>query len=87
MKNSLVFGLIFLKRIDYDAIDKRLLRARQKVIGKAPKSRNDFDPKTVLGDSDIIVLDSNDLPEGWKERIEETQCPTRDWEALSDTMR
>ena len=70
MKNSLVFGLIFLKRIDYDAIDKRLLRARQKVIGKDQKSRNDFDPKTVLGDSDIIVLDSNDLSEGWKERIE-----------------
>ena len=46
-----------------------------------------MDPKTVLGDSDIIVLDSNDLPEGWKERIEENQCPTRHWESLSETMR
>ena len=29
---------------DYDALDKRLLRARQKIIGKAPMNRDEFDP-------------------------------------------
>jgi hypothetical protein len=57
---------------DYDALDKRLLRARQKIIGKAPMNRNDFDPNMVLADNDdILVLDSNYLPEGWKEKTDE----------------
>ena len=52
---------------DYDAVDKRLLRARQKVIGNAPKNRNEFDPTKIIEDGeDIIVLDSNHLPRGWK---------------------
>ena len=33
---------------DYDAVDKRLLRARQKVIGNAPKNRNEFDPTKII---------------------------------------
>ena len=56
---------------DYDALDKRLLRARQKIIGKSPTNRNEFDPSLVLGvDDDVIILDSNNLPEGWKEDME-----------------
>jgi hypothetical protein len=57
---------------DYDALDKRLLRARQKIIGKAPMNRDEFDPGMVLADNDdVLVLDSNNLPEGWKEKIDE----------------
>ena len=56
---------------DYDALDKRLLRARQKIIGKSPTNRNEFDPSLVLGvDDDVIILDSNNLPDGWKEDME-----------------
>ena len=71
-ENPDLWGEIVLKIGDYDALDKRLLRARQKVIGKAPINRNDFEPSLVLGDNDdIIVLDSNNLPDGWKESIEQ----------------
>ena len=57
---------------DYDALDKRLLRARQRIIGKAPMNRDEFDPGMVLADNDdILVLDSNNLSEGWKEKIDE----------------
>ena len=41
---------------DYETIDKRLLRARQKIIGKAPKNRNDFDPTKIIGDSDEMTV-------------------------------
>ena len=44
---------------DYYSVDKRLLRARHKVIGNAPKNR-----KIIDENEDIIVLDSNCLP--WK---------------------
>ena len=44
---------------DYYSVDKRLLKARQKVIGNAPKNR-----KIIDENEDIIVLDSNCLP--WK---------------------
>ena len=58
---------------EYDNIDKRLLRARQNMIGKAPKNRNDFDPLKMIGDGeDLIVLDSNNLPDGWQNLIKES---------------
>ena len=47
---------------DYSALDKRLYRAREKVVGKAPKSRNQFDPIALFDNGrDVIVLDSNNL--------------------------
>ena len=50
---------------DYSALDKRLYRAREKVVGKAPKNRNQFDPNAFFDNgSDVIVLDSNNLPDG-----------------------
>ena len=53
---------------DYDDVNKRLLRARQKVIGNPPKNRNEFDPTKIIEDGeDNIVLDSNLLPSGWKD--------------------
>ena len=56
---------------DYSALDKRLFRARKKVVGKATKSRNEFDYKSYFeDDSDVIVLDSNNLLTGnWTWRI------------------
>ena len=63
---------------DYDAVDKRQLRARQKVIGNAPKNRNEFDPTKIIEDGeDIIVLDSNLLPSGWKDKHEITRDQSR----------
>ena len=58
---------------DYSALDKRLYRAREKVVGKAPKNPNEFDPNAFFEkDSEIIVLDSNNLPVGcklkWKQK-------------------
>ena len=72
---------------DYDNIDKRLLRARQNMIGKAPKNRNDFDPLKMIDDGeDLIVLDSNNLPEGWQILIEESHFDTSsiDWSKNQD---
>ena len=49
---------------DYSALDKRLFRAREKVVDKAPKNRNQFDPNAFFDNgSDVIVLDSNNLPD------------------------
>ena len=55
------------------ALEKQLLRVRAEVIGPTPKSRNTFDPalfmKRIYGDTDDVVLDSNDLKEGWRDEI------------------
>ena len=70
---------------DYSALDKRLYRAREKVVGKAPKNRNQFDPNAFFDNgSDVIVLDSNNLPDGWKTDIEakvseNESARTREW--------
>ena len=45
------------------------------LIGKAPMNRNEFDPGMVLADNDdILVFDSNNLPDGWKEKISNLNC-------------
>ena len=69
----LIFGgEIVLKTGDYNVLHKRLLRAGQKLLGKAPINRNDFEPSLVWGDNDdITVFDNNNLPDGWKESIEQ----------------
>ena len=74
---------------DYDAIDKRLLRARQKIIGKAPQNRNDFNPTKIIGDSDdIIVLDSNLLPSDWKDKLDNNDGEhIRDWNRNNEVVR
>ena len=81
---------------DYSALDKRLYRAREKVVGKAPKNRNEFDPAAFFDTnenaSDVIVLDSNNLPAGWKTEIEKKvteneSLRTREWGHINDTVR
>ena len=81
---------------DYNALDKRLYRAREKIVGKAPKNRNEFDPSSFFDASenvdDIIVLDSNKLPAGWKTRMEEKVAEneslrSREWGNINETVR
>ena len=76
---------------DFTAVDKRLYRAREKIVGKAPKNRNEFEPKGFFEDgSEVIVLDSNDLPEGWRNdiraKIVENES-SREWGNINDTIR
>ena len=52
-------------------MDKRLYRARQKVVGKAPNNRNMFDPLNFLSEDDeMIIMDSQNLPASWKRDVE-----------------
>ena len=48
-----------------------LLNFRQKLLGKVPRTREDFDPAQILSNlksEDILVLDSStDLPDDWRE--------------------
>ena len=56
---------------EYSALDKRLYRARQKVVGKAPNNRNMFDPLNFLSEDDeMIIMDSQNLPASWKRDVE-----------------
>ena len=44
--------------------------AREKIAEKAPKNRNEFEPNGFFEDgSEVIVMDSNDLPQGWKNYV------------------
>ena len=74
---------------DYDNIDKRLLRARQTMICKALKNRNDFDPLKMMDDGEyLIVLDSNNLIEGWQNLLEESHFDhsSIDWSKNQDAL-
>ena len=54
----------------YDALNKRLSRARQNIIGKASMNRDEFDPGMVLANNDaFLVLDNNNLPKDGKKRL------------------
>ena len=68
---------------------QRLLRARQNMIGKAPKNRNDFDPLKMMDDGEyLIVLNSNNLPEGWQNLLEESHFDhsSIDWSKNQDAL-
>ena len=74
------------------AIEKQLLRVRLEVIGQTPKSRNKFEPfiflERIYGENNIIVCDSNQLKEDWRERINNPNTNSEyNWSKLTDDMR
>ena len=53
---------------------RQLLRVRLEIVGKTPVNRNKFDPSYFLrklrgNDHKIVVMDSNELEDGWRNRI------------------
>ena len=75
------------------ALEKQLLRVRQEIYGPTPRSRNGFEPKMFLnqiyGEKDnVVVMDSNDMPEGWKDKIEKVN-PNSEyaWDRVSAELR
>ena len=74
-----------------DAIARRLIDVRAKIIGPTPKNRNQFHPHIFLsriyGENKVIVMDSNELDEDkWEEAINgENPFSDRVWK--SDNMR
>ena len=72
------------------ALDKQMYRVRQEVIGPTPKSRNDFIPKDFLlnifnDESNTIVMDSNNLDESWRRKIDKTNPESEcNWEKYND---
>ena len=70
------------------ALERQLLRVRAEVIGPTPRSRNEFQPKNfisrIFGDTNDVVLDSNDLSEGWKDDIDRTNRSSEyEWNNLT----
>ena len=62
-------------------IVKQLLRARHDVIGKTPQNRNEFNVnefmKNVFGESHgIEIMDSNNISENWRQKIDVTDSKT-----------
>ena len=55
------------------ALEKQLLRVREEIIGKTPRSRNAFDPakfiQGMFGDTNDIMLDYNDLKDGYRKTL------------------
>ena len=73
------------------ALEKQLLRIRTDVIGKTPKSRNEFNPEEFLSgiykDNDIIILDSNKLDDNWRRLIDKRNNSSEyNWERLNESM-
>ena len=75
------------------ALEKQLLRVRQEIYGPTPRSRIDFEPEIFLekiyGDKEnIIVMDSDNMEEGWKDQIDKVNPNSEyDWDRVSDDMR
>ena len=68
-----------------DTIERRLRRVREKVLGKVPKTREEFDPdlvfKKIAGGEKIITVDSSrDLPENWRELLDDDQDLSPEWQ-------
>ena len=74
------------------ALEKQLLRVRSEVIGNTPNSRNGFHPVEFLNgiygeNNDIVVCDSNNLDENWRELIEKNKPNTGyNWERMDETI-
>ena len=77
----------------YHALELRMLRVRDGIIGSMPRSRDIFDPKYFLkriyGDNHKIeVLDSNKLSDEWQEIIRKNnQNSQYHWDKLTEDMR
>ena len=75
------------------ALEKQLLRVRYEIYGSTPKSRNHLNPEEffqrVYGDAnDIVVLDSNNLKEDWRNDIDrENEDSEYNWDRMSDRLR
>ena len=52
-------------------VETTLGNYRATILGKVPSTREDYDPSMILsslsGADNIMVLDSNDLPQGWRD--------------------
>ena len=74
------------------ALEKQLLRVRLEIYGQTPKSRNHFDPEDFLDNiygekHNMIVMDSNELKDGWKEAInKENPNSEYNWEKVTDEL-
>ena len=77
----------------HHALEQKLLRVRDTIIGKMPRNRDLFDPNYFLkkvygGNHNIEVMDSNKLPEGWQELIHKPNSNSvYNWDKLNDDMR
>ena len=72
------------------ALENQMYRVRKEVVGPTPKTRNDFDAKKFLSrvfndESHTICMDSNDLDEGWRHKLEKDNPESEySWEKFSD---
>ena len=76
----------------HHAMEQRLLRVRDSIIGIMPRNRDRFDPnyflKRVFGDTKVEVLDSNKLADNWQEITSKANAKTNYyWDRLSEEMR
>ena len=65
-------------------VENTLFNFRTKLLGKVPRTRDEYDPTTFLhtlsGWDKITVLDSRDLPEKWTEyNIKDLTVPLLQW--------
>ena len=65
-------------------VKNTLFNFRTKLLGKVPRTRDEYDPTTFLhtlsGGEKITVLDSRDLPEKWTEyNIKDLTVPLLQW--------
>ena len=73
------------------ALEQRLLRVRDSIIGKMPKNREMFNPKyflkRIFGETKVEVLDSNKLADGWRDIIDKKNKSSEyNWEKLNYEM-
>ena len=92
--NDEVFYLRIIEELGDDkALTEMLYQVRLREIGPTPKNRNEFDPNILFDENfqennDIIIMDSNDLKEGWKEEITKRKENSRfQWENLNENLR
>ena len=77
----------------YHALELRLLRIREKIIGPMPRSRDRFDPKHFLKrifgkNHKVEVLDSNKLSENWEDILNKSNPNSHyNWGNLNDNVR
>ena len=76
----------------HHALELKLLRVRDNIIGPMPRSRDWFDPfhflnKVFKDNNKVEILDSNKLPDNWEELIRrENPHSNYHWDRLNDDM-
>ena len=77
----------------HHALELRMLRVRDSVIGRMPRNRDSFDPnyflKKIFGKNHKVeVMDSNKLPDNWEDIISKSNPDSHyRWEKLDDNLR